>query len=154
MGLSFLAPFFFAGLAAVLVPILVHLTYRQKATVVPFPSLMFVQKVPFKSMRRQKIRHWILFLLRCAALALVVLAFSRPFLNTASIPSVLSSASREIVILLDNSHSMSYTGRWEIAQQAAREIINDLNTSDRVSCLLYTSPSPRDLSTSRMPSSA
>ena len=26
--------------------------------------------------------------------------------------------------------------------------------SDRVGCLLYTSPSPRDLSTSRMPSSA
>ena len=99
---------------------------------------MFVQKVPFKSMRRQKIRHWILFLLCCAALALVVLAFSRPFLNTASIPSVLSSASREIVILLDNSHSMSYTGRWEIAQQAAREIINDLNTSDRVSLATFS----------------
>ena len=27
-------------------------------------------------------------------------------------------------------------------------------TKDGVSCLLYTSPSPRDLSTSRMPSSA
>ena len=138
MGLSFLAPFFFAGLAALLVPILVHLTYRQKATVVPFPSLMFVQKVPFKSMRRQKIRHWMLFLLRCAALTLVVLAFSRPFLNTASIPSVLSSASREVVILLDNSHSMSYTGRWETAQQAVRGIINDLNPSDRVSLATFS----------------
>ena len=138
MGLSFLAPFFFAGLAALLVPILVHLTYRQKATVVPFPSLMFVQKVPFKSMRRQKIRHWILFLLRCAALTLVVLAFSRPFLNTVSIASVLSPASREVVILLDNSHSMSYTGRWETAQQAARGIINDLNPSDRVSLATFS----------------
>ena len=32
------------------------------------------------------------------------------------------------------------------------EIIDYLNESD--DCLLYTSPSPRDLSTSRMPSSA
>ena len=29
-----------------------------------------------------------------------------------------------------------------------------VNTIDYVTCLLYTSPSPRDLSTSRMPSSA
>ena len=35
------------------------------------------------------------------------------------------------------------------------EIFNDLNTLvDLWNCLLYTSPSPRDLSTSRMPSSA
>ena len=29
-----------------------------------------------------------------------------------------------------------------------------VNKNNNVSCLLYTSPSPRDLSTSRMPSSA
>ena len=30
----------------------------------------------------------------------------------------------------------------------------DLENGEQMSCLLYTSPSPRDLSTSRMPSSA
>ena len=39
MGLSFLAPLFFAGLAALAIPIIVHLTHRQKANVVPFPSV-------------------------------------------------------------------------------------------------------------------
>lgn len=138
MGLSFLAPVFFAGLAALAIPILVHLTYRQKATIVPFPSLMFVQKVPFKSIRRQKIRHWLLFLLRCAAVALFVLAFSRPFFNTATIAAALAAASREVVILLDNSHSMSYTGRWATAQQAAHDVINDLNPSDRASLVVFS----------------
>ena len=33
-------------------------------------------------------------------------------------------------------------------------IIDNLPSLTRVACLLYTSPSPRDLSTSRMPSSA
>ena len=33
-------------------------------------------------------------------------------------------------------------------------IRKDLNLTDPYICLLYTSPSPRDLSTSRMPSSA
>ena len=35
---------------------------------------------------------------------------------------------------------------------AARKIVRD--TAKDIACLLYTSPSPRDLSTSRMPSSA
>ena len=94
MGLSFLAPLFFAGLAALAIPVLVHLTYRQKATIVPFPSLMFVQKVPFKSMRRQQIRHWLLFLLRCAALVLLVLAFSRPFFDRAGMAVTSSRVKR------------------------------------------------------------
>ena len=33
-------------------------------------------------------------------------------------------------------------------------IVEELNIPDELICLLYTSPSPRDLSTSRMPSSA
>lgn len=138
MGLSFLAPIFFAGLAALAVPILVHLTYRQKATVVPFPSLMFVQKVPFKSMRRQQIRHWALFLLRCAALVLLVLAFSRPFIDQPSLASPLGSASREVVILVDNSASMAYGGRWEQARQAARDTISGLSASDRASLVFFS----------------
>jgi len=138
MGLSFLAPLFFAGLAAIAIPILIHLTYRQKATIIPFPSLMFVQKVPFKSMRRQKIRHWLLFLLRCAALALLVLAFSRPFFDQMSIAATLSSASREVVILIDNSHSMSYGDRWQRAKEAAREAIGDLTPSDRASLVFFS----------------
>ena len=36
--------------------------------------------------------------------------------------------------------------------QVVKELIE--NSIDAGSCLLYTSPSPRDLSTSRMPSSA
>ena len=34
------------------------------------------------------------------------------------------------------------------------DIIHELGSVDPISCLLYTSPSPRDLFTSRMPSSA
>ena len=40
------------------------------------------------------------------------------------------------------------------AALADRQIGQDFSRKDGWSCLLYTSPSPRDLSTSRMPSSA
>ena len=44
--------------------------------------------------------------------------------------------------------------------QAKLKVVNNENSMDKenrsksLDCLLYTSPSPRDLSTSRMPSSA
>ena len=47
--------------------------------------------------------------------------------------------------------------RWvlERAFQRAEIDVNSFESAeDAISCLLYTSPSPRDLSTSRMPSSA
>ena len=38
--------------------------------------------------------------------------------------------------------------------QAVEEVIHSIWNTAANNCLLYTSPSPRDLSTSRMPSSA
>ena len=43
--------------------------------------------------------------------------------------------------------------RYAAKRQALKAIVNDPNAEPEA-CLLYTSPSPRDLSTSRMPSSA
>ena len=42
----------------------------------------------------------------------------------------------------------------EIATVVTDGQLNVLATGPNLACLLYTSPSPRDLSTSRMPSSA
>ena len=46
---------------------------------------------------------------------------------------------------------ISQWGGDKIDRSVSDEVANNKNAS---SCLLYTSPSPRDLSTSRMPSSA
>ena len=77
--MSFLAPLFFIGLGAIVVPILVHLIQRERKRVIEFPSLMFIQKIPYQSVRRRRIRHWFLLLMRAAAIALFVAAFARPF---------------------------------------------------------------------------
>ena len=53
-----------------------------------------------------------------------------------------------------------FASRCAALQAAADQIrtqtaaILEVNAKDVAACLLYTSPSPRDLSTSRMPSSA
>ena len=59
--MAFLAPLLLLGLAALAVPVLIHLTHRERDQVISFPSLMFLEREPYRSPRRQKIRNWPLF---------------------------------------------------------------------------------------------
>jgi hypothetical protein len=135
---SFLAPLFFAGLVGLAVPILVHLTHKERKDVVLFPSLMFLSRIPYQAVRRQRIRHWLLFALRCLALILLALAFARPFLNRPAVAAPVGSlGARELVILLDRSYSMGYDDRWTRAVDAARRAIAGLGANDRASLVLF-----------------
>ena len=134
MGL--LAPLFLLGLATVAVPVILHMIQRERKEEVEFPSLMFLRKVPYRSFRRQRIRHWFLLLLRCAALLLLLFAFARPFIRAAALAAVTDGA-REVVVLLDQSYSMSYGDRWEDAQALATDTIDALDPGDRATVILF-----------------
>ena len=136
--MSFLAPLFFAALVALGVPVLIHMIQRQRTEVIEFPSLMFVRKIPFHSLRRQRVRHWFLLLLRCAALALLVAAFARPFFQSAVLVAV-TGGSREVVVLVDRSYSMGYGNRWERARDAARDVVRDLAADDLATVIFFDS---------------
>ena len=136
--MSFLAPLFFAALAVLGVPVLIHMIQRQRTAVIEFPSLMFVRKIPFHSMRRQRVRHVVLLLLRCAALALLIAAFARPFFQSAVLVAV-TGGSREVVILVDRSYSMAYGNRWERARDAARDVVRELAPDDQATIIFFDS---------------
>jgi hypothetical protein len=135
MGL--LAPLFLAGLAALAVPILIHLTHRARSETVPFPSLMFLQRIPYRSSRRQTLRHWALFALRCAAFILLALAFARPFFGTSSAAISAPKGARTRIVLLDRSGSMAYGDRWQKGREAARRALTELDPEDRAVLILF-----------------
>src|ERR1700688_3585389 len=130
--MAFLAPLFFLGLGAIAVPILVHLIQRERKHVIAFPSLMFVRRIPYQSVRRRRIRHWFLLLMRAAAIALIVLAFARPFLpKRGEAAAAITGGSREVVIMLDQSASMGYGDHWRKAVDAARGEVGAVGASDK-----------------------
>lgn len=135
--MAFLAPLFFAALAALAVPVLIHLTQREKKQVIEFPSLMFLQRIPFQSARRRHIRDWPLLAMRLAAIALIVLAFTRPFVRQSATALASSLGPREVVVLLDRSYSMAYGDRWERAQAAARRAVQALGPNDSATLVLF-----------------
>lgn len=136
MGLTFLAPLFLAGLVAVGVPILVHLTHKERKEPVAFPSLMFLRQVPFREASRQRIRHWPLFLLRIAAFIMFAAAFARPLLERGAGPAG-AGAPRDVAILLDRSLSMAHGDRWPRATAAAAAAIEGLRGDDRATLVLF-----------------
>jgi hypothetical protein len=134
--MSFLTPLFLLGLAALAIPVLVHLTQRERKSVVAFPSLMFLRKIPYESVQKRRIRDWLLLALRLAALALIVAAFARPFLRGSQVAAAPGGA-RDIVVLLDRSYSMGYGDTWSRAQRLAAEAIAGATPADRVSVVLF-----------------
>jgi hypothetical protein len=135
--MGFIAPLVLLGLGALAVPVFVHLIQRERKRVVEFPSLMFLRRIPYQSVRRRRLRDVLLLLMRLAALALIVLAFARPFFRRDALAAASQNGAREAVILVDTSYSMGYGDRWSKAQAAARDAINALNPGDRASLVFF-----------------
>ena len=137
--MSFLTPLFLVGLAGLAIPVIIHLIQRERKNVVQFPSLMFLQRIPYQSVQRRRIRNWPLLLLRLAALALIVAAFARPFLRRPALAAAAAQGAREVVVLIDRSYSMAYGDRWSRAVAAAHDQIGKIGPTDRASIVFFSS---------------
>src|SRR5664279_5579545 len=100
--MGFLAPWFLGGLAALGVPVFVHLLQKHVTTPRPVSSLMFFERGTQSSTRRHRLKYLVLFALRVALMLLIVLAFANPFVRRAA----ADANDRLLVIVLDNSFSM------------------------------------------------
>ena len=58
------------------------------------------------------------------------------------------------MVLIDANHAKAEGEAMDLSHGLPYTASMDIYAGDYKDCLLYTSPSPRDLSTSRMPSSA
>lgn len=136
MGLGFLVPAFLAGLAALLVPLVIHLRHREWERPRRFPSLMFLRRIPIRSARRRRITDWLLLLLRAGVFAALVAAFARPFFRRNE-PVTAAAPARAVVVLLDRSMSMSHREVWPAALDSARRMVGSLRPQDRVAVILF-----------------
>jgi hypothetical protein len=134
--MSFLAPLYLAGLAAIGLPILFHMIRRTPKGKVPFSTLMFLEASPPRVTSRSKIEHWLLLLIRATALILLALAFSRPFLRQSEDMAVDAENKRR-AILVDVSASMRRDGLWEQATQKVDAILKEVKTGDSIGLFVF-----------------
>jgi hypothetical protein len=136
--MSFLTPAFLIGISALAIPVLIHLIQRERKRVVVFPSLMFLRRIPYQSVRRRSIRHWLLLSVRALALLMLIAAFARPFFQQGALAARATGGTREMVVLLDQSASMGYGDRWQQARAAAHKAIDSLSGDDRATLVLFS----------------
>lgn len=135
MPLGFLVPAFLAGLAALLVPLVLHLRRRDRKQPRPFPSLMFLARVPVRTDQKRRITDWPLLLLRAAVVALLVGAFARPFLRD---PTAITAPDAGLtVLLLDRSASAEAAGIREAWADSARAVIDRLPAGRRIAVVAF-----------------
>jgi hypothetical protein len=113
--MGFLAPWFLVGLAALGVPVFVHLLKRHVTTPRPVSSLMFFERGTQSSTRHRRLKYLLLFALRSALVLLAVLAFANPFVRRAA----NDAGGRLLLIVLDNSFSMRAGSRFADAKKQA-----------------------------------
>jgi hypothetical protein len=126
--MGFLAPWFLAGLAAIGLPLWIHLLRQYRSTPHPFSSLMFFERRTQSSIKHRRLRYLLLLSLRVALLLLLALAFANPFLTR----SAASSSSRKMLLIaVDNSFSMRYGDHFSRAKQEALNAVSNLNAGER-----------------------
>jgi len=134
--MSFLSPWFLVGLLGVGIPLAIHLSRKQKAEKVVFSTLRFLKRTPKKMIFFQKIQQWLLLLARAAIMALLAVAFARPFFTqSVALPSNLTPSS--VVIVLDASMSMQYGDYFERAKKAALDVLRSLHAGDEAALVTF-----------------
>lgn len=146
--MHWLFPTFLAGTAAIALPILLHLMRRRPKRTIPFPSVRFLGAMTQQNDRSQRLRRWLVLLLRCLALALLAAAFARPFFA-----GRLGGSRQAVVVVIDNSFSLQAGRRWETLRRWAREQIGEPAPGDKVGLLLM-GPRPTWLTPANTPADA
>lgn len=136
MGL--LAPLYLAGLAALSLPLVLHLIRRTPKGKQVFSSLMFLSPTPPRLTRRSRLDQILLLLMRLGVLALLALAFTRPFLRESALLSVSDLPRRRIAILVDGSASLRRGDLWQQAIAKVEDELKQVSPQDDVALFRFS----------------
>ena len=107
--MGFLAPLMLAGLAALAVPIAIHLIGRRRAKIVKFAALDFLLATKRRTARRLRLRERLLLIVRVVACAAVVLALAKPFTSCERKGPQVTRGPQAAVLVIDDSFASGYT---------------------------------------------
>ena len=140
--MSFLNPLILIAALGIALPILAHLLNRQQVKRTDWAAMQFLNRNLRVRSRQIRLRDILLLLLRCLALLLVIMAFSRPFWSGTSGNWFNGEARAGVVIAIDSSFSMGHTEgkttRFDRALEQAGIIAESIQSGDPVSLILMS----------------
>lgn len=133
--MSFLNPFFLVSLVALTIPVVIHLINLRKPQKLAFSTTAFFRELQRSTIRRLKIKKWLLLAMRALAVLLLALALARPFLEPQLTGFNPRSGDILYTVVVDNSPRMGQIDEegpyYEQAVEFAEEIIDRAGSDDR-----------------------
>lgn len=134
--MQFLYPTFLFALAALAIPIIIHLFYFRRFKKVYFTNVRFLKEVKEEKSARSKLRNLLVLAMRLLALAFLVFAFAQPFIPR---DEEVKAGVKAVSIFVDNSFSMNALSQdvplLEKAKERAREIVRAYAVDDQFQIL-------------------
>lgn len=139
--MSFLNPLLLLGALGVALPILAHLLNRYQVKRTPWAAMQFLNRSVRVRSRQLRLKDVLLMMLRCLAIVLLVLAFTRPIVDRGGPLGMLGEQRVAVTIALDASYSMQHQDegltRFDRALEKIEQIAQTIRPGDPVTlCLL------------------
>ena len=148
-GIAFLHPWLLLGLMGITLPLIIHLIGKKKAPILNFAAFDFLLSVNKRLARREKLRQFLLLLLRCLAILCLTLAIARPVPQSALVTN--NDKQERLILVIDASPSMSYLldGKTLLqhAKNQALELVSHLQPGDLAAVLQSGKTTENKLST-------
>ncbi len=103
--MTFLNPLLLWGLAAVSIPILIHIFNLKRTKKIEFSTLMFLKEIQQSKYKKIKLKQLLILLSRIAFIIFLVMMFAKPF-ETGFLGAPAFKSKSSVLIVLDDSFSM------------------------------------------------
>jgi len=141
--MRFLSPALLLGLAAAVLPWVLHRIGRRRANTLRFAAMELLMRAERQVMARRRLRDILLLVVRTAAMAALPLLFARPFAEVRSDLPVAVDIPQSAVVVLDDSASMCRrnsllsTGTlFDLARNKARALVESMAPQSDVALVL------------------
>jgi hypothetical protein len=135
--MQFLFPAFLFGLAAIAIPIIIHLFNFRRFKTVYFSNVSFLREIKEETASRSRVKHLLVLTSRILAIAFLVLAFAQPFIPRKN--TNISAGKKYVSVYVDNSFSMGAMSSGlrllDKAKQAGKEIAQNYAANDQFQLL-------------------
>lgn len=132
--MMFVSPLFLWALAAVLLPIIIHLFNFRRYKKVYFTNVKFLKELQQESKSKSRLKEILVLLARCLAIICLVLAFAQPVIPSKNATRKMSGINA-LSLYIDNSFSMENVNKQgallDIAKTRAKEVIQVFDNADK-----------------------
>src|SRR5688572_31825093 len=139
--------FFFAGLGAMAIPVIIHILNRRRFKTVTWAAMEFLLRAMRKNRRRLRFEQWVLLATRCALVLLLGMALARPLGCENPAVALMGGRTGVSVFVIDSSYSTAYEvnrpgGKTHLegAKRIARERVDRASRDGGVAVIVASRP--------------